>query len=433
MFRLNLNPFYSPDGVGSSTMVEPIDDDASSRARLEKEIGLEEGDDDDEALDLPKKSGPEKTEPVDDETGEEDAEPKETGLEDDLEAELADAPKDKLEYVEPVRRKELLEYDKNLFKKFPYLEHAIYREQAYTQVFASPSDAQEAQEKSQALDNFETAVLSGETKTLFQSIKESDPNAFAKVVDNLLGHLGEVDEGAQIHVITNVARHLVQRMVEESENSGQEALKHAAIILNQFATGSSKFTPPTPLAKSDAPKDPQLDAQRREFQTERFNVTRNEVIGSLDKKITATLNKRLDPKDSMPEFVREAALGKAKRELQRVIGSDTRFQNVMKQAWGKATKSNFSKADVELIQRSYEQKAAGLLPNIIAKVRSEALKGLGRKERSDEVIEVREPNKRGPVAPGRSASPNSGNSSARSNMKSPPKGQTVRGFLMADD
>jgi hypothetical protein len=95
--------------------------------------------------------------------------------------------------------------------------------------------------------------------------------------------------------------------------------------------------------------------------------------------------------------------------------------------------SNFSRADVELIQRSYEQKAAGLLPNIITKVRSEALKGLGRKERSDENIEVREPNKRGPVAPGRSASPNGGNSSARSNMKSPPKGQSVRAFLMADD
>ena len=431
MSRLNLNPFYAPDGAGSETPVDSPEKEQSVRNFLE------EGDDDDEALDLPKKSSPEKTEPVDDEDGKEDSEDEvveETELEDDLEAELADAPKDKLEYVEPVRRKELLEYDKNLFKKFPYLEHAIYREQAYTQVFASPLDAQEAQEKSQALDNFEAAVLSGEIKTLFQSIKNADdPNAFAKVVDNLLMHLGEVDEGAQVHVITNVARHLVQRMVEESENSGQEALKHAAIILNQFATGSSKFTPPVPLAKQDTPKDPQLDAQRREFQTQRFEATRSEVIGSLDKKITATLNKRLDPKDSMPEFVRDAALSKAKRELQRVIGSDTRFQNVMKQAWSKALKSNYSKADVELIQRSYEQKAAGLLPNIIAKVRSEALKGLGRKERSDENIEVREPNKRGPVAPGRSASPNSGNSSARSNMKAPPKGQSVRAFLMADD
>jgi hypothetical protein len=370
MFRLNLNPFFAVEGGGSET-AEPIENKEQNVRNF-----LEEGDDDDEALELPKKPVKEPIDESDEEdkedTGEEEVE--ET-LEDDLEEELADAPKDKLEYVEPVRRKELLEYDKNLFKKFPYLEHAIYREQAYTQVFASPSDAQEAQEKSQALDNFETAVLSGETKTLFQSIKESDPNAFAKVVDNLLIHLGEVDEGAQVHVITNVARHLVQRMVEESENSGQEALKHAAILLNQFATGSSKFTPVQPLAKAETPKDPRLDSERQKFENERFDATRNEVIGSLDKKITATLNKRLDPKDSMPEFVREAALGKAKRELQRVIGSDTRFQNVMKQAWAKATKSNFSRADVELIQRSYEQKAAGLLPNIITKVRSEALKG----------------------------------------------------------
>lgn len=427
LFKLNLTPFFETEGGGPAAPVDGPDKDQSLRAFLE------DGDDDEEALELPARTPKKEALPEDTESEDESESEVEDTLEDSLEEDLASPPEDKLEYVEPVRRRELLEYDKNLFKKFPYLEHAIYREQAYTQVFASPKDATEAAEKAQALDNFESTLLSGDTATLFQSIKESDPNGFNKVVDNLLLNIGKVDEGAQIHIITNVARHLVQRMVEESENSGQEVLKHAAIILNQFATGSSKFTPPQPLAQSDKPKDDGLDKERKEFQTQRFETTRNEVIGTLDRKINATLNKQLDPNNSLTDFTRKAASAEVKRELQRVIGADTRFQNVMKQAWAKAVKSNFAKGDIDLIQRSYEQKAAGILPNIIKKVRSEALKGLGKRERTDEEVEIREPKKRGPVAPGRSAAPNSGNPSARSNMKAPPKGMSVKSFLMSDE
>lgn len=431
MLRLINYPFMSPeDGAGSAT---PIDGKESEQS-IENFL-LDDSDDDDEALNLPAKTpkGKETLE-GDSEAPENGEEDEETTLEDELEEELSEVPSKKLELMEPVRRAAILKEYPDLFKKFPYLEHAYYREQKYTEIFATPDDAVEASEKASALDNFESSIMGGDTAKVFQAVKDSDPNAFARLVDNLMENLGAVDEGAQIHVIRNVGTHLIGLMLQESQASGNEALKHAAIIFNQFITGSSKPAQIQKLAK-DEPKD-ELSEERQQIITERFNVVRDDVITKLDSKINATLNKRLDPRDSMSEFVRDAAIAKAKRELQNVITRDTRFQNIMKQAWNRAAKSNYSRGDMDYIRQAYEAKAANLLPSIINKVRTDALKGSGKRSssssESDEHIEIREPQKRGPVASGRSATPNSGNRDARERAKAIPKGMSTRDFLMAD-
>lgn len=431
MSRLINYPLMSPEDAGSGSPA-PIDGKDSEQS-IENFL-LDDSDDDEEALDLPPKSVKrEASAEGDSETPEGDEEETAT-LEDELEEELADVPSKKLELMEPVRRAAILKEYPDLFKKFPYLEHAYYREQKYTEVFATPDDAVEASEKASALDNFESTLMSGDTSKVFQAIKDSDPNAFNRLVDNLMENLGAVDESAQVHVIRNVGTHLIGLMLNESKVSGNEALKHAAIIFNQFLTGSSQPATQQRLAK-DEPKD-ELSEERRQIAHERFNAVRDDVVTKLDSKINVTLTKRLDPKDSMTEFVRDAAITKAKRELQNVITRDTRFQNIMKQAWARAAKSNYSRADMDYIRQAYESKAANLLPSIINKVRSEALRGAGKRSsnssESDEQIEIREPQKRGPVASGRSATPNSGSRDARERAKAIPKGMSTRDFLMAD-
>ncbi len=420
-------PLMAPaDTVSEGT---PAIDGPEANQSIENFL-LDDSDDDDEALNLPPKNTPRKaTTEGDNETPEEEAEGSAT-LEDELEEELADVPDDKLELMEAPRRAEILKEFPEIFKKFPYLEHAYYRDQKYTEIFPTPNDAQDAAEKAGALDNFEDALMRGETKKIFESVRTSDPQAFNRLVDNLLIHLGEVDEGAQIHIIGNVGKHIRDLMLAESNTSGNEALKHAAILLNQFITGSSNPIPQTKLAKEEARRDETLDNERVEFLRERFDTARTDIISRLDSKITNTLAKRVDPNESMTEFVREAAINQAKREVQSIIARDSRFQTLMKQAWQKAARSMYAKADIDYIRQKYENKAATLLPSVINKVRSKALKGLGR--RSDETTEIREPQRRGPVASGKSAAPlNSGLKNAR-DTKAPPKGMSVKDFLMSD-
>ncbi len=438
MFRLtNLQPFYAPADTETGGAIEK--DEVKN---LEQTIfeGLDD-EVDDETLELPKKEAARKRDTeVSLEAGEgESEEDAEATLEDQIEEDLNSPPEAKLALMEPVRRAEILKYDPNLFKKFPYLEHAYYRDRAYTEIYPTPADAKEASEKAEALDNFQEALNGGDIGKVFSAVRQEDQQAFYKLVDNLMIDLGKVDENAQVHVIGNIGKHLVSQMLAEAQSGWHEALKHAAIILNQFLTGSSELARPTKLAREEQ-KNPEVDQQRQQWIAEKFDSTRTDMITRLDGKITATLNKRLDPNESMTPFVRKAAVADAKREVQALISKDTRFQSVMKAAWSRAAKSNYSKADAEYILKMYENKAANLLPTVIAKVRSEALKGSGKRSlnssESEDEIEVRAPTKRGPVAPGRSASPsNSGSGNARERAKQVFGGKnapSTKDFLMQD-
>src|SRR5262245_60605887 len=81
----------------------------------------------------------------------------------EIEEELK-APEDEnlLEITTPVRRKEILAKYPKLFKDFPYLEKAYYREQQFTELLPTIADAKLAVEKAQILDRTEQQVMSGD-------------------------------------------------------------------------------------------------------------------------------------------------------------------------------------------------------------------------------------------------------------------------------
>src|SRR5256885_489210 len=80
---------------------------------------------------------------------------------DDEEEEVDEEPEE-LNLVTPVRRKEILAKYPNVFKDFPYLEQAYYREQKYTEIFPTIDDASEALDKAGTLDRFETDLMQGD-------------------------------------------------------------------------------------------------------------------------------------------------------------------------------------------------------------------------------------------------------------------------------
>src|SRR4051812_39830195 len=119
----------------------------------------------------------------------------------ELEKELAGPTDEQLELVTPVRRKEILKKYPELFKDFPYLEKAYYREQQFTELLPTIEDAKTAVSKAQTLDQFENELMGGSTENILKAIKEENPNNFHKIVDDYLGTLSRVDEQAYYHVL----------------------------------------------------------------------------------------------------------------------------------------------------------------------------------------------------------------------------------------
>src|SRR5215510_11268328 len=133
MLLFNLSPFFYPPDNESGTAIE---DKALSVDGIEDALA----EIDTSELEEDKKSASKTDDKADskvDKEEKEDEKKDEKTVEDELEAELEEDQKDldeNLELALPVRRKEILAKYPDIFKDFPYLEKAYYREQAYAEV-----------------------------------------------------------------------------------------------------------------------------------------------------------------------------------------------------------------------------------------------------------------------------------------------------------
>jgi uncharacterized Fe-S cluster-containing radical SAM superfamily protein len=427
MFRLfNIKfPHYAPP-------------DSQGGIESGKELGKEEiinllGEDDDkeEILDLKDEKKIESKEEEGDEEKEEEGEEKKDELE-EIEDELEEPDEEKLELMTPVRRKEILSKYPNVFKDFPYLERAYYREQQFTEIFPTIADARSSVEKSEALDSLEKELLSGDTKNILKAIKEENSDSFNKLVDNYLPNLAEIDEKAYHHVIGNTIRHTIVAMLTEARDSQNKetaaTLQDTAAILNQFVFGSSIFTKPSNLSKEGETKkdDDKVSERERQFTQRQFESAKDDLNTRVNNIIRATIDGHIDPKESMTNYVRKNASREALETLSDLIDKDSRFKTLADRLWEKAFQSDFSKESLDKIRSAYLAKSKTLLPSVIKKARNEALKGLGKHVSDDEK------DRKGPVLSGKESSHRSSPRNDKEKSQKIPANMRSIDYLMQD-
>jgi hypothetical protein len=391
-------------------------------------------DDEPEVIDLEPKPKPSKLPDDKSKEDENEGENEDEGTDEsddltELEQELNPPTEEQLELVTPVRRKEILAKYPNVFKDFPYLEKAYYREQQFTELLPTIDDAKAAVEAKQVLDRFENDVMSGNTETLLKAIKNESPRGFNKIVDNYLPTLAKVDEQAYFHVLGNVTKHTIVAMVKEARTSGNEALQSAAQLLNQFVFGTSDFKPPTNLSKdepADEGKNKELEQREQAFTRKQFETARGDLNTRINNTLSNTIDANIDPKKNMTDYVRKNASREALELLESVLSKDSRFISLKDKLWEAAFNSNFSRESVERIKSAYLSRAKTLLPSVIKKARIDALKGLGKRVSEEEPT----PNK-SPLPVGRPRSIE-GKSGKIKDAKDIPHGMRTLDFLNSD-
>lgn len=355
----------------------------------------------------------------------EDPEKEEEIKVDDIEEEL-DIKAEDLGFTPPVIRKELLAAFPDIFKKFPHLEKAIYREKEYGSIFPTIEDAKVAVEKAQLLDNYEGEVLGGNVERLFKTIKDSNPQGFGKLVDNYFAVLDRVDPYAKLHVIGNIGRQLVYEMGVQGQQINNDNLKGAAVILNQFLFGNNQFSPPQNFGGKEQPlQSAEIEQQRAALLNNQFNTVLEEEYSRARGSVKSAIEKHIDPKNAMSEFVKSTAIDKCIETVEKAISSDSRFRGYLNSLWQKAIESNFSASSRSNIRRAYLGKAQSVLKQSIQITRQSALKGLGPASRPDK-------DRSGPVAQGRSPS-NSGGTKTITKASQIPREMSTRDFIMRDD
>jgi hypothetical protein len=364
---------------------------------------------------------------VSEETETEVEEPTEEDELAELEQELEGPTDDQLEFVTPVRRKEILAKYPTLFKDFPYLEKAYYREQQFTEYFPTIAEAKTAAEKAETLDKFENEIMGGTTENILKAVKEENPEGFAKLVDEYLPTLARVDERAYMHLLGNVTKHTIVAMVKEAKRSSNDALQNAAALLNQFVFGSTEFTPPQNLSKGERPEDKRVNdetkKQQEEFLRGRFDSVNGDLNSRVNNSIRAAIEQNIDPRDTMAPYVKRNAVRDAVETVSELMSKDARFKSITDKLWERAFKENFSKNSTDDIKKAFLSKARTLLPAVIKKARNEALKGTGHRVRNDEEETT---SNRGPVPPGKPRTTQAGKITKGSDI---PKGMSTLDFL----
>lgn len=401
-------------------------------------------DDEPEVIDIDKKKDPKDTKVKDDEGKDEDEEIEDEEKEDDedlkeLEEDLKDDEEpadDELEDHQVVNKKEVLKKFPTLFKDFPGLEKAYYRDQQFSNVFANPADAKQAVESVEILQELEKDLQSGNSEKLLSISKSEDPAGFAKLVDNFLPTLAKVDKEAYANVISYVLKHTITAMVAEGKSQKIEALEVAAQIVNKYIFGKGDFEPHVSLTDA-LPKDEAGDKVREkenEFLAQQFNNHRENINGNIDRSLKATIEKHLDPKDMMTPYIKNVAAKQAYESVVKLISHDTRFSKNLDKLWERAVNSNFANKDLDSIKKAFQSRAAVLLPSVIKKARVDGLRGMGK--RTNEKVESEddsdlEPNRVG--APATHKKQVSGSKHTSKGSGKIPTGMTTLEYLMDDN
>ncbi len=392
-----------------------------------------------ETIDLDTKSSKKKEETDEEEDSKEtetdeetdDEEEGETELEDEIEDELQEPDEDELnpDAVMPSRKEMLTKYPK-LFKDFPELEKAFYRDRRYTELFPSVKEAEHASAKAETWDRLEGDLRSGNIGNILRSVADTDKNAFYQIVDDVLINIREIDEAAASHVYGGVVKDVIQLMVENGQTKETEHIKTAAQILHQFIFGPKKWEPHQRLSKP-VEKNPQADKlteREREFTKKQFGLARGEVVSRVDNTLKATIERHIDPKDSMTPYVKTKAIGDVFEDVQEQIKNDARFQKVLTRLWENAARKEFDESSKKAIRDALISKAKQLLPTALQKGRKVALGASRmRTEKSEGTPKTQTSHKTG-----KTAAQNRSGGSARDKAKSIPRNVSTRDFLLND-
>lgn len=436
MFKLSHNKFWAVDdksGIG------PTDLDATPQPDTYDLLGEDAPDiiDLEEGKDGKKTSKPKGTkdeeEPIEAVEGREaDEEEEEIPDElEELERELEEPDEDKLELITPVRRKEILTKYPKLFKDFPYLEKAYYRDQQFTEIYPTIDDAKNANEKAETLDRLDQDLASGNTENILKMMKKVDEPSFHRIVDNYMMALYNTDQSAYHHVVANLNKQLIAHMVQEGKKANDEDLIKAAAVINQFIFRTAEWTPPTRLSKEEAdPRRNEIEEREREFNQRQFETARADLATRLTNSFRATIEQNIDRTESMTDYVKRAAVQDAMNHLERLIGADKGFQRLKDKLWTSAAEQGYSKTSMDRLRSAFATKAKTLLPSVLKRARNEALRGLGKRVKDDSE-DVNDGSTRAQRQPGKTTSPNSGRTHVEK-AKGIPKGMTTLEYLNKD-
>jgi hypothetical protein len=289
--------------------------------------------------------------------------------------------------VVPAKKAEILKKYPTLEKEFPSLFAYYYKAQQYTDILPTIADAKAAAKDRDTLQNFRADLEKGETVKVIEAIKNYSPENYTKFVDNYLQTLAAVDREAYFHVTNNVLANAIQFGLSKAKEDGDNDVKEAILIFNEFLFGQKEPRKVTRLSKEEnTDESSKLKKEREDFENQKWTELQSDLKGKIDNQITATVDANIDKDNKMTPFVKRNAVREVKAQLDEALKNDKPFQSIISSLEKRAKADKNSRTALDKIKSAHLTQAKNYLQRIIPRVRNEALKGISVTRRQEEKV-----------------------------------------------
>jgi len=269
---------------------------------------------------------------------------------------------------------ELKKADPEIFKKVPGLKDIFFREQKFSETFATVEEAQVAARKSEDFDVIEASLLNGDPSLVFQQLARNAPQSVPLLVDNFLPAIQRLSKDLYVRATMPVLEDLIRITYNDGKRLNDKNLMYAAGHIAKHVFGEARIPEPRTQSSGPHPAEVQLREERNRHFNERYGTFNYELATESYTRLERIADRGInDPESKLNGFTRKAIAKEALAELDERLGEDQQLNQTLRQLWKRATVGGFTKEHKEAILNAHLSRAKQLLPGIRNRMVAEAL------------------------------------------------------------
>jgi hypothetical protein len=269
---------------------------------------------------------------------------------------------------------ELKKADPEIFKKVPGLKDIFFREQKFSETFASVEEAVTAAKKADDFDIIEASLMQGDPSLVLRELAANSPESVPQLVDNFLPTLQRMSKDLYVRATMPVLQDLIRMTYNDGKRLNDKNLMYAAGHIAKHVFGEARIPEPRIQSTGPHPAEVQLREERSRHFNERYGSFNQELASESYTRLERIADRGItDPENKLNGFTRKAITKEALAELDEKLGEDQQLANTLRQLWRRATVGGFTKEHKEAILNAHLSRAKQLLPGIRNRMVAEAL------------------------------------------------------------
>lgn len=268
-----------------------------------------------------------------------------------------------------------------LFKDFPQLKEAFFREQNFTELFPSIEDAQRALEAETAYNEITEAVVSGDAKTFITQLEQESKEGLEKFSTNFLETLRETNKELYFDVVGPTLKTFIKNVYDygrgRTDEKERTALMNAAKVVRQALFGGKyediESDTDTTSMRDRSKKDDSVDKDKEAYYAGKYQELYKDVTNVCYSKLDEEINKGLDDLSKTKPGLKKILAKTVRDSVLQEMNKDENYIRRMNGLWSREKRNGFSGTLKNSFVTTFLGKAKTLVPKLRSEARREAL------------------------------------------------------------